>query len=72
MRGRINQSINGRITKGVKSFVNNQVVCALAASNFWSSTEYNSNNAWNCNFSSYNTNNNNKYNGFRVRPVAAF
>ncbi len=71
MRGRINQSINGRITRGVKSFVNNQVVCALAASNFWSSTEYNSNNAWNCNFSSYNTNNNNKYNGFRVRPVAA-
>ena len=71
MRGRINQSINGRITRGVESFVNNQIVCALAASNFWSSTEYNSNNAWNCNFSSYNTNNNNKYNSYKVRPVAA-
>ena len=71
MKGRINQSINGRITRGVKSFVNKEIVCALAASNFWSSTEYNSNNAWNCNFSSYNTNNNNKYNGLRVRAVAA-
>lgn len=71
MKGRINQSINGRITRGVKSFVNNEIVCALAASNFWSSTEYNSNNAWNCNFSSYNTNNNNKYASYKVRPVAA-
>ncbi len=71
MRGMIIQSINGRTTREVESFVNKRRVCALAAANFWSSTEYNSNNAWNCNFSSYNTNNNNKYNAMRVRPVAA-
>ena len=34
-------------------------------------TEYNQNNAWNVNFSSGNTNNNNKYNGNAVRAVAA-
>ncbi len=34
-------------------------------------TEYNSNNAWNVNFSSGNTNNNNKYNSNAVRAVAA-
>ena len=41
-------------------------------SNYWSVTENNSNNAWNVNFSNGNVNNNNKYNGNVVRPVAAF
>lgn len=40
-------------------------------SNYWSVTEYNSNNAWNVNFNSGNVNNNNKYNSNVVRPVAA-
>ncbi|MBR4533870.1 MAG: reverse transcriptase [Bacteroidaceae bacterium] len=40
-------------------------------SNYWSVTEYNSNNAWNVNFGSGNVNNNNKYNSNVVRPVAA-
>ncbi len=40
-------------------------------SNFWSATENNSTNAWNVNFGSGNANNNNKYNGFRVRAVTA-
>lgn len=42
------------------------------ASNYWSVSEYNSNNAWNVNFNSGNVNNNNKYNGNVVRPVAAY
>lgn len=41
-------------------------------SNYWSVTENNSNNAWNVNFGNGNVNNNNKYNGNSVRPVAAF
>ena len=45
---------------------------AKAASNFWTSTENNSNNTWNVNFGSGNVNNNNKYNTNRVRAVAAF
>ena len=41
-------------------------------SNYWSSTEYNTANAWNVNFGSVNVNNNNKYNTNNVvRPVAA-
>ena len=41
-------------------------------SNHWSSTEYNRNNARNVNFGSGNTNNNNKYNGYVIRPVSAY
>ena len=37
--------------------------------NYWSSTENNSNNAWNENFNNGNTNNNNKSNTFSVRAV---
>lgn len=40
-------------------------------SNYWSVTENNSNNAWNVNFNSGNIWNNNKYNSYVVRPVAA-
>lgn len=43
----------------------------ITASNHWSSTENNTNNAWNVNFSSGNTNNNNKNNNNVVRAVAA-
>lgn len=40
-------------------------------SNYWSSTENNSNNAWNVNFNSGNVNNNNKFNSNVARGVAA-
>lgn len=40
--------------------------------NRWAATENNSNNSWNCNFNSGNFNNNNKFNGMRVRPVVAY
>ena len=40
--------------------------------NRWTATEYNSNNAWNCNFGNGNFNNNNKNNTMYVRPVAAY
>lgn len=44
-----------------------------AATNYWSCTENSSNNAWNLNFGNGNLNgNNNKYNAYRVRAVAAF
>ncbi len=43
----------------------------LTATNYWSSTENSTNNAWNVNFSNGNINNNNKYNGNAVRAVAA-
>jgi len=55
----------GRLVKKKTQF-------AFTASNYWASTEYNTNNAWNVNFSSGNVNNNNKYNTNNVvRPVAA-
>lgn len=38
---------------------------------YWSSSENNSTNAWNVNFGSGNMNNNNKFNAYRVRAVAA-
>ncbi len=40
--------------------------------NRWSATENSANNSWNCNFNNGNINNNNKYNGMRVRPVVAY
>ena len=45
---------------------------ATTASNYWTSLEYNSTNAWNVNFGSGNFNNNNKNNTLTVRAVAAF
>lgn len=39
-----------------------------SASSRWSSSRYNTNNAWNSNSHGI-TNNNNFYNGFRVAPV---
>ena len=41
----------------------------MFATNYWSSTENNANNAWNQNMSSGNQNNNNKTNSNRVRAI---
>ena len=41
----------------------------LASNNYWSSSEYSSNNGWNVNFNNGNVNNNNKNNNNRVRFV---
>lgn len=66
-------SLNGRITRcqSVRHLVKAKIVYALTATNHWSSTEYNQNNAWNVNFNNGNQNNNNKYNSNVVRAVAA-
>lgn len=40
---------------------------SLPSNNFWSSSEYNSNNAWNVNTNNGNVNNNNKNNNKYVR-----
>ena len=37
---------------------------------YWSSTENNANNAWNCRFSDGNLSYGNKFYGYTVRPVA--
>jgi len=47
-------------------------VGGFAANNYWSSSEYNANNAWNQNFSNGNQNNNNKTNTYYVRCVRDF
>ena len=60
---------NAAIEKG--RLVKNKALFAVRASNHWSSSEYNQNNAWNVNFNSGNVNNNNKYNTYVVRPCAA-
>ncbi|MBU1487442.1 DUF1566 domain-containing protein, partial [bacterium] len=48
------------------------VVGGFSSNNYWSSTENNSNNAWNQNFDNGNQNNNNKNNTLRVRAVRDF
>ena len=63
--------LNGRVT-GAKALVKNKIVHAAQSSNRWSSSENNSNNAWNVNFGNGNFNNNNKYNSYVVRAVSAF
>jgi hypothetical protein len=63
--------LNGRTTRGIKPLVNKQIACAIASSNYWSSTENSGNNAWNVNFGGTNSNNNNKNNSNYVRAVAA-
>lgn len=57
--------------KTASGIVKNKTVRATPATWYWSSTENSVNNAWNVNFSSGNTNNNNKYNSNAVRAVAA-
>lgn len=65
--------LNGRTTTlgGIRSVVKNKTACEVTASNYWSSSEYNSNNTWNVNFNNGNVNNNNKYNSMALRAVAA-
>lgn len=64
-------SLNGHATGRARRLVSNRLVRASSATNHWSSTENNQNNAWNVNFNNGNTNNNNKYNSNVVRAVAA-
>ena len=73
MVGRVlHNPLNGRFTTvGCMAFRSYEDALPQEHSNYWSSTEYNTNNAWNVNFNSGNVNNNNKYNGNVVRPVAA-
>ena len=61
---------NEALEKG--RLVKNKTLYAFSASNYWSSTEYNSHNAWNVNFSSGGVFSNSKSYSFVVRPVAAF
>ena len=74
MRTSILMSLNGlsTITTGKCAFgvVKNKKVESRTA-NHWSSTEYNSNNAWNVNGETGNVNNNNKNNSNVVRAVCA-
>ena len=65
--------LNGRTTgvMGIRTLVRNKTACAGAATNFWSSTENSQTNAWNANFGSGNMGNNNKYNTYYCRPLAA-
>lgn len=51
--------------------VKNKLMCTKVASNHWSSTENNANNAYNLNFNNGNLNNNNKYNSNVCRASAA-
>lgn len=66
-------SFNGRATThgGIRSVVRNKTAHARAATNYWSCTENSQNNAWNVNFGTGNTNNNNKYNSMCGRALAA-
>ena len=64
--------LNGRLTASSDNTTfSYEVAKTKVGSNHWCSTENNSNNARNVNFSNGNANNNNKYNGNVVRPVAA-
>ena len=71
MTGILFYKLNGRTTSGIKLLVNKRIACAIASSNYWSSTENSGNNAWNVNFGGTNSNNNNKNNSNYVRAVAA-
>ena len=74
MRGVSFFRLNGRMTNEALEkgrLVKNKTLYAFSASNYWSSTEYNSNYAWNVNFSSGNVNYYYKSYSFVVRPVAA-
>lgn len=66
--------LNGRMTNEAFEkgrLVKNKVQYAYTSSNYWTSTEFNTNNAWNVNFNNGNVNNNNKYNSLTVRACAA-
>lgn len=73
----LNNPLNGRFTSAGRTYVrvpggSYEGAKPQKGSNYWSSTEYNANNAWNVNFNNGNVNNNNKYNGNVARAVAAY
>mgnify|MGYP000539303466 CR=1 FL=1 len=53
-------------------YAQRNVVGSFASNNYWSSSENNSNNAWNQNFDNGNQNDNNKNNTLGVRAVRGF
>lgn len=62
---------NGRGAGTSTEVLAKEILAHAISANYWSSTEYNENNAWNVNFTNGNTWNNNKYNGNALRAVAA-
>ena len=72
MIGAVYNPLNGRLTaRSGKASFSYEVAKTEEGSNHWCVTENNRNNARNVNFADGNANNNNKYNGNVVRPVAA-
>lgn len=69
--GRTTRSRSLSLIKPLIGPVKSKIVYANNSSNHWSSSEYNSNNSWNVNFSDGNINNNNKNNSNVVRPCVA-
>lgn len=66
-------SINGGCAgmSPIDILAKNKIVTQWKSGNVWSSSEYSANNAWNVNFNNGNSNGNNKYNSYSVRPSAA-
>ncbi|MFH0774097.1 MAG: DUF1566 domain-containing protein [bacterium] len=67
----------GQMDNTASAMLLNRMQCSSAKASkhiciYWSSTEYNANNAWNFNFNNGNANNNNKSNNYSVRAVRAF
>ena len=63
---------NGRGAGTSTEVLAKEILAHAISANYWSSTEYNENNAWNVNFANGNTWNNYKYSGNALRAVAAF
>ena len=72
MTGILFYKLNGRTTRGIKPLVNKQIACAIASSNYWSSSEYYSSYAWFVSFGGTYSSINYKNYSFYVRAVAAF
>lgn len=72
MNGRLTAGACGTVSLCQRPFSYEDAQPQSDSSNHWSSTENNRNNARNVNFNNGYANNNNKYNGNVVRPVAAF
>jgi len=71
-KGKENQCLLTLPAAGYRNNSNGTLNNVGTNGNYWSSTQNNASNAYNLNFNSGNTNlnNNNKTNGFTVRPVA--
>ena len=72
MTGILFYKLNGRTTSGIKPLVNKRIACAIASSNYWSSTENSGNNAWNVSFGGAYSDSTYKTSSIAVRAVAAF